>query len=115
MKPIEIEETPITDETFIVQNWERIVEEEDGTEFYYWKLPLPKDNPDEDAPSLISCANDEYLEAGIPQGTYVVEICEMNGLGYTASEEGLEVLYRVMTHRDINEPDEEEEITDILS
>lgn len=105
MTPIEIEETPITDETFIRQGWEKNEETEDGNDFYYWTLPLPKDNPDEDAPCLISCANDEFGEAGLQEGHYVVEIFELNGLGYTSSEEGLEILYRVLAHRDIEESD----------
>ena len=49
---IEFPLTPITEETFERQDWEMNVEKEQGVdydepeEFYYFTLPLPKDNPD---------------------------------------------------------------------
>jgi len=114
MKPIEIAETPITDATFEAQGWERRDEEDRGEKFYYWVLPLPKDNPDNTCPCLISCANDEYEDVGIPKGTYAVEIFNLNGLGFTVSEEGIELIYKALTNRDIMEseiePDVQEEI-----
>jgi hypothetical protein len=42
---IEFPLTPITEETFERQNWEMNVESEHGEEYYYFTLPLPRDNP----------------------------------------------------------------------
>ena len=41
-----LSKTPITDEMFERQGWEKVNEMEDGEEFYFYVLPLPKDNPD---------------------------------------------------------------------
>lgn len=103
---IEFPFLPITESTFERQGWERIAEEEGGTDeepytFYYWVLPLPKDNPDESCPVLISSADDEWKELGINKGEYFVEIADFFGLGVCTSEEELEVLYRSLTKIDI--------------
>jgi len=107
-EPIEIDETPITKTTFKNQGWEKKVETMDGEEYEYWILPLPKDNPDEDAVCLISSANDESEELMLQKGQYVIELLNMGGLGYCESEEEIELLYRSMTGRDIYDdtPDE---------
>ena len=69
MKDLEIEfpVTPITKKTFIRQGWEKCIEEEvdeegEVTKFFYWVLPIPKDNPDDDCAQIISSANDEWEE-----------------------------------------------------
>jgi hypothetical protein len=100
--------TPITDDTFERQKWEMFTdkeETEDGEmeEFYYWLLPIPKDNPDEDAVCLISSANDDYQELGIKKGEYMVELEGLNGLGLCTNEEELEILYRALTRNQIEE------------
>lgn len=115
MRPIAVEETPITKTTFKLQGWEKKTATENGEKYYYWILPLPKDNPDENAPALISSASDEYLELNLPKGRYVVELYDLAGLGYCESEEEIEILYRALTGYDIYEKlidvgaDEEEE------
>jgi hypothetical protein len=93
---------PITKETFERQRWEKVTEDEDGndeepTTFTYWILPLPKDNPDDNCPILISTADDEFKELGIKKGEYYVELCDFFGLGLCTTEEELEVLYRSLT------------------
>jgi hypothetical protein len=99
--------TPITEETFERQGWEMVVEKEEegdyneSQEYYYWVLPLPKDNPDENAPVFISSCNDDYSELGIKKGEYFVEIQDMFGLGICTSEEELEILYRGLTKTEI--------------
>ena len=98
--------TPITEETFERQKWEMIVDKEeydDGEveEFYYWILPLPKDNPDENALVLISSANDDYQNLNLKKGEYLVEIDGFNGLGLCMNEEELEILYRSLTRSEI--------------
>jgi len=68
--------TPITEDTFERQGWEMVVEKEEADdgevdEYYYWVLPLPKDNPDLGAPVLISTANDDYVEfEALKKGEY---------------------------------------------
>jgi hypothetical protein len=101
IKPIIVDETPITTTTFKTQGWEKNTETQDGIKFSYWTLVLPKDNPDEDAICMISSANDEWDELGIPKGHYVVEIENLNGLGYCESEEEIEILYRALTGTDL--------------
>lgn len=103
---------PITEKTFEKQGWEKIEERERGDEdeewinYHYYILPLPKDNPDDRCPVLISSANDEYKELQIKKGEYVVEIADFNGLGLCQTEEELEVLYRAMTGVELEEDDE---------
>jgi hypothetical protein len=97
---------PITEETFERQGWEMVVEREggdydEGEEFYYFFLPLPKDNPDEYAPVLMSSANDDYKTLGINEGEYYVELDNTNGLGLCTNEEELEILYRALTRTEI--------------
>lgn len=97
--------TPITEETFERQGWKMIVEKDEQgdeiEEYYYWYLPLPKDNPDENVPVLISSANDDYKDLKIKKGEYYVEIEDMFGLGICTSEEELEILYRALTKQEI--------------
>jgi hypothetical protein len=96
--------TPITEATFKKYDWERVEEtdeDDDGGKYYFWILPLPVDNPDENAPTLISCADDEWNLLGIPEGTYVIEIEDMNGLGYCQYEEEIEILYRALTGKSL--------------
>ena len=69
--------------------------------YTYYTLPLPKDNPDERAPCLISCADDEQEELGLEKDEFVVEIHELNGLGLCKTEEELAILYRSLTNEDI--------------
>jgi len=101
MKPWPL--TPITDETFERQGWEMHVEKEEGEEYYYFTLPLPRDNPDIDAPTLVSSCNDDYEDLGIKKGEYYVEIQDMFGLGICTSEEEIEILYRALTKDEIEE------------
>ncbi len=112
IKPILIEETPITKTTFKLQGWEKKEGNDNGIKFTYWILPLPKDNPDDidNLPMLISSAHDEYEELNLPKGRYVVEVYNFAGLGYCESEEEIEILYRALTGYDIYEESEELEV-----
>ena len=100
--------TPITEETFERQGWEMNVEKEETEgegldEYYYFTLPLPKDNPDDRAPNLVSSCNDDYKDLNIKKGEYFVEIEDMFGLGICTSEEELEILYRALTKTEIED------------
>tara|TARA_Y100000385_G_C12497756_1_gene385866 strand:+ start:81 stop:428 length:348 start_codon:yes stop_codon:yes gene_type:complete len=98
---------PITKETFERQEWEEHTdndgEDEDGNPitFTYYILPLPKDNPDDNCPILISSADDEWEELGLKKGQYYVEVCDFFGLGVCRTEEELEILYRSLTKLEI--------------
>lgn len=102
--PVAFPETYITEETFERQGWEKIEEqdEEEGS-YYYYILPLPKDNPSEEAPFLVSCGSEDWKQIELPKGSYVVELGEMYGLGYCESEEQLEILYRALTGQEIDD------------
>lgn len=92
--------TPITDKTFKKQKWEKyLVGEEEN--LYYWSIPLPKDNPDSQAPCLVSSVNDDWEYLGIPKGTYTVTIYDMSGLGKCMYEEDIEDLYMVLTGEEL--------------
>jgi len=100
---IEFPFLPITEKTFERQGWEKIIEndgEDEDSEpitFYYWILHLPKDNPDENCPVLISTTNDSYKELGLKKGEYLVEIENFYSLGQCNTEEELQILYRALT------------------
>ena len=70
---IEFPFIPITKETFERQGWEKHTEVDDEdspepTKYTYYILPLPKDNPDENGPILVSSADDEWEELGLKKG-----------------------------------------------
>lgn len=96
---------PITEKTFERQGWEKVTatdnESEEPETYTYYILPLPKDNPDENCPVLISCADDEWKELGLQKGEFGVEICDFFGLGRCTTEEELEILYRSLTKEEI--------------
>jgi hypothetical protein len=104
---IEFPLTPITEKTFKRQGWEMCKESEDSedgetTTFTYWLLPLPKDNPENDCAQLVSSANDEWNEyPNLKKGEYCVELLGFFGLGVCWNEEELEILYKSLTHLDI--------------
>ena len=95
---------PITEKTFERQGWEKHIDLDGETnlEYYYYMLPLPKDNPDENAPVFISSTNDEWEDFdNLKKGEYIVEVDGLNGLGLCWTEEELEVLYRALTSHNI--------------
>ena len=130
-KEIKLPTTPITEETFMRQGWERhsvgdayIEDDEDDTFFdedadeddedykedgeikeaFYYSLNLPKDRDDEYSFMLVSNATDELgllKEMGLKPGQFFIEIADMDGLGFCSTEEELEVLYRALTGEDI--------------
>lgn len=93
--------TPITDETFVKQGWERHDEQDGDDEFYWWQLPLPKENPDKNARCLISTTSDQWEEYGLREGEYTIEIFDFTGLGFCMYEEDIEDLYAVLTKSEL--------------
>jgi len=100
--------TPITEKTFERQKWERHEEEEideingEIIKYYFYTLPIPKDNPESDCIQLISCANDEWNSfENLKKGEYVVQIDKSFGLGLCWTEEDLEILYKSLTTNDL--------------
>lgn len=123
--------TPITEETFIRQGWKKVdvneplYEEEDfldemegGDEdeeepienekeepqAFYYILSIPNDRDDPYCPKLISNATDEnglLKEMGLEPGTFFVELMDWDGLGYCETEEEIEILYRALVGKDL--------------
>jgi hypothetical protein len=112
--------TPITEETFIQQGWtkvETVANESDGyyddededDDFvdgdYYWALSLPKTRVDEYAPRLVSNTVGERellsFDIKLRANEFVVQIEEMEGLGFCKYEEEVEVLYKALTGEDL--------------
>jgi hypothetical protein len=119
-KEIKLPLTPLTDETFKRQKWYKhvvgdvmSVDDEEGEygsesdeEVYYYTLPLPRSRGDEYAPRLTSNSTDEIgilKDMGLAPGTFFVELLGTEGLGYCASEEELEILYKVLTGEEIED------------
>jgi hypothetical protein len=134
-KEIKLPLTPITEETFIRQRWKKhkvgdpigefgpdeifgegMYKEEDEEEIFdepndenapfFYSLPLPKDDDDKFATTLVSNASDETAlikDMGLKPNTFFVELLDMDGLGMCTSEEELEILYRALTKKEIEE------------
>jgi len=71
---------------------------------WYYTLAIPKDRNDPYCPRLVSNATDEsglLKEMGLPEGTFFVELMDWDGLGYCQSEEDIEILYRALTGKDL--------------
>jgi len=114
-KEIKLPMTPITESTFERQGWRKInvngiefedAENNESNEPYYFSIALPKDRDDEFAPMLVSNISDEGIlikDIGLKPGQYFIEIMDMDGLGFCASEEELSVLYTALTGDDIEE------------
>jgi hypothetical protein len=100
---------PITEETFVNQNWERYDEIEitksgKKDKYYYFMLPLPKDNPDDKALCLISTTNDEYEDFDfLKKGEYLIEVEGTASLGICRYEEELAILYKALTKQNIED------------
>ena len=71
---------------------------------WYYTLSIPKDRTDPYCPKLVSNATDEsglLKEMELPEGTFFVELMDWDGLGYCQSEEEIEILYRALTGKDL--------------
>jgi hypothetical protein len=121
MKEIRFPVTPITEETFKRQGWEKHSsidfmdnrgsskknqdeDEEEGP--FFWTLPIPKDRKDQHAPLIVTNMTDEIgalKDFGLKPGQFFVEIMDMDGLGLCLNEEELEILYMALTGENIEE------------
>ena len=127
-KEVKFPLTPITEETFIRQGWrkcdvneplfdefgedlddmedeqiEEPIEKPEAIAWYY-TLSIPKDRTDPYCPRLVSNATDEnglLKEMELPEGTFFVELMDWDGLGYCQSEEDIEILYKALTGKNL--------------
>ena len=112
-KEVRLNMTPITEETFKRQGWQKVSvgdgmssEEGEDIDDYYFTLPIPKDRDDEFATMFVSNATDELIilrDIGLKPGQYFIELMDMDGLGFCSSEEELSILYNALTGDDIEE------------
>jgi hypothetical protein len=82
---------------------EEPMEKPEATAWYYI-LPIPKDRDDPYCLKLISNATDEnglLKEMGLAPGTFFVELMDNDGLGYCQTEEEIEILYKALTGKDL--------------
>ena len=127
-KEVKFPLTPITEETFIRQGWrkcdvneplfeefgegENEMEDEEMEEpmekpeaiAWYYTLSIPTDRTDPYCPRLVSNATDEsglLKEMELPEGTFFVELMDWDGLGYCQSEEEIEILYKALTGKNL--------------
>jgi hypothetical protein len=120
MRKPKLKLTPITEETFKRQGWvkhsvedmemfdepqyKKDDEDEDDDDSddtpYFFTLPIPKNRIDKYAPMFVSNVSsdlEELKSMGLKPGQYFIEILDMDGLGFSASEEELEILYKSLT------------------
>ena len=112
IKELKLSMTPITEETFKRQGWQKYHDneelfsdekeetQEESESGYFYILPIPKGRRDPHTPMFVSNLNNEYgalKDLGLKPGQYFVEIMDMDGLGLCCSEEELEVLYKALT------------------
>lgn len=115
--------TPITEETFIRQGWKKYLAEDfnsvddvyenmddeaddDDEGPFFYTLPLPKGTLAKYAPMLVTNATDEVEELdalGLKPNQFFIEMLDTQGLGFCATEEELEILYRALTSKYIEE------------
>ena len=127
-KEVKFPLTPITEETFIRQGWRKCdvneplfdefgedlaeMEDEEIEEpiekpeaiAWYYTLSIPKDRTDPYCPRLVSNATDEsglLKEMELPEGTFFVELMDWDGLGYCQSEEEIEIFYKALTGKNL--------------
>ena len=124
MRKVKLAMTPITEETFKRQGWQKHDvdemeifnepkyrdedDDEDSSDEnpYFFTLPIPKNRIDRYAPMLVSnVSNDleELKNMGLRPGEYFIEMLEMDGLGFCRYEEELEILYKSLTYKYIEE------------
>jgi len=124
MRKVRLQATPITDETFKRQGWSKHITNdyngtadfienrediEEGDELdkpYFWTLPLPKERNDKYAPRFVTNSSDddtELINMGLKPGQYFTEILDFDGLGFCTTEEELEILYRSLTGKYIEQ------------
>jgi|TARA_B110000977_G_C11039831_1_gene478434 hypothetical protein len=124
MRKVKLQVTPITDTTLERQGWVRHIskdyngtgdfienrEDMDSNEEtdkpYFWTLPIPKDRTDRYAPRFVSNSSDdekELVSMGLAPDQYFIEILDFDGLGFCTTEEELEILYRALTSKYIEE------------
>lgn len=124
MRKVKLQVTPLTDSTFERQGWSKHLSEdydglgdfvenredvepdEDVDQPYFWTLAIPKERTDKYAPRFVtnsSDENEELIQMGLKPGQYFVEILDFDGLGFCTTEEELEILYRALTGKYIEE------------
>ena len=99
-EPINIPQTPITEETFKKQGWTKEHENNEMEEIYQYTLNLPKESRDPYGLQLISTTNKDNIR-GIENGCFFVQLLDCNGLGQCTTEEEIEVLYKTLTRKSI--------------
>ena len=122
MRKPKLKLTPITEETFKRQGWQKHdvddiemfdepqykrddEEDEDDDIPYFFTLPIPKNRIDRYAPMFISNVSsdlEELKSMGLKPGQYFIEMLDMDGLGFCTSEEELEILYKSLTGKYID-------------
>tara|TARA_B100002019_G_C20795633_1_gene368734 strand:+ start:99 stop:473 length:375 start_codon:yes stop_codon:yes gene_type:complete len=124
MRKVRLQATPLTDETFKRQGWSKHITNDyngvadfvenredvkEGDELdkpYFWTLPIPKGRNDKYAPRFVTNSSDdttELVNMGLNPGQYFIEILDFDGLGFCTTEEELEILYRALTGKYIEE------------
>lgn len=102
-KILKIELTPITEDKLVSVGFEKVEENDRDADEYKFVLRLPKDSTDPHCMCLVSSYTTEAHELRIPPGEFIVELFDSGGLGICFSMEEVELLYFVLTKKNLYE------------
>jgi hypothetical protein len=102
---IVVPHTPITDASFDKWKAHRIDVEDEEDKFYYYVIPLvdveEKELEDvEGIPALFSSESDEFMDSETGKSVFTMRLFDED-LPELTSEEEVEILYRILTKKDL--------------
>lgn len=100
-----VPQTPITDASFDKWKAHRIDVEDEEDKFYYYVIPLvdveEKELEDvEGIPALFSSESDEFMDSDTGKSLFTMRLFDED-LPELTSEEEIEILYKILTKRDL--------------
>lgn len=98
---LQISLTPITEDKLLSVGFEKVIEKDRDEKEYHFVIRLPKDSPDPHCMCLISSYTTEAKELKLKEGEFIVEIFDSGGLGTCFTMEELDMLYFVLTKKNI--------------
>ena len=98
-------QTPITDSSFNKWKAHKIEVEDEDDKFYYYVVPLIDVDEEEikrieEIPALFSSESDEFVDEETGERLFTVRLFDED-LPELTSEEEVEILYRILTKKDL--------------
>jgi hypothetical protein len=100
-----VPQTPITDASFDKWKAHKIEVEDEDDKFYYYVIPfVDVDEAElgriEEIPALFSSESDEFIDSDTGQKLFTMRLFDED-LPELTSEEEVEILYRILTKKDL--------------